>query len=226
MTIAAGIDGCPQGWVAVVLVDGVFSAARIAATLRRLVADLPDAEAIGVDIPIGLPGDADWPRPADLLARAFIGLRRSSVFMTLPRAAWTAATVDEARLTCRRLTGHSIPAQTWALRDRVLEADEVARDDRRVCEVHPEVSFAQLAGGPLPHAKSNWSGAMLRRRLLADHGIAIPDDLGTAGAAKVDDVLDAAAAAWSATRIARGEGISMPSNPMPGVDGHMAAIWR
>jgi predicted RNase H-like nuclease len=56
-------------------------------------------------------------------------------------------------------------------------------------------------------------------------GIELPDDLGEAGAAGVDDVLDAAAVAWSAHRIARGMARSLPEQPEPGPDGHAAAIW-
>jgi predicted RNase H-like nuclease len=66
---------------------------------------------------------------------------------------------------------------------------------------------------------------MLRRRLLASNGIELPDDLQDAGAAGVDDVLDAAAAAWSAARIAGGTARSFPPEPESGSDGHRAAIW-
>lgn len=227
MTTAAGIDGCPQGWVAVVLEDGAFARAHIGTTLDALVAQLPDAAAIGVDIPIGLPdGLPGWPRAADLLARKLVGPRWPSVFITLPRDAWMAANVEEGRRVSLERTGRAFAAQTWALRDRVRQADDVAHADPRVREIHPEVSFAALAGRPLPHPKSTWAGIALRRRLLADHGIEIPDDLGAAGDAKVDDVLDAAAGAWSADRIARGIAIAMPEPPEPMPDGIAAAIWR
>jgi hypothetical protein len=58
---------------------------------------------------------------------------------------------------------------------------------------------------------------MHRRRLLADTaGIVLPDDLGPAGrAAAVDDVLDAAAAAWTARRVAHGQARPLPDPPDP-----------
>ncbi len=227
MTTAAGIDGCPQGWVAVVLEDGAFVRAHIGATLAGLVAELPDVAAIGVDMPIGLPdGLPGWPRKSDLLARGFVGPRWPSVFLTLPRATWQAGAVEEAKRISLELTGHAFAAQTWALRDRIFQADEAAHADARIHEIHPEVSFAELAGCPLRYPKSTWAGIALRRRLLADHGIEIPDDLGRAGVAKVDDVLDAAAGAWSADRIARGVAIAMPDPPERMPDGLVAAIWR
>ena len=73
-------------------------------------------------------------------------------------------------------------------------------------EVHPEVSFHALAGRPLAASKRQWNGQMERRALLAGVGIRIPDALGEAGTVAVDDILDAAAAAWSAGRIASGGG--------------------
>ena len=88
-------------------------------------------------------------------------------------------------------------------------------------EVHPEVSFHALAGAELPYAKHSWAGHALRRSLLSAAGIDLPDDLGEAGRAGPDDVLDAAAVAWTAHRIARGIAGSLPDPPQ---HGHIA-IW-
>lgn len=90
-------------------------------------------------------------------------------------------------------------------------------------EVHPEVSFAALAGRPLGHSKRSWNGQMERRRLLASAGIQLPDEL-TAGQATADDVLDAAIAAWSAARKERGAAATLPDDP-PVQDGRPVAIW-
>ncbi|MGH9461043.1 MAG: DUF429 domain-containing protein [Vicinamibacteria bacterium] len=40
-----------------------------------------------------------------------------------------------------------------------------------------------------------------------------------------DDVLDAAAASWSAARIARGEAASLPAPPERDANGYPMAIW-
>jgi len=61
--------------------------------------------------------------------------------------------------------------------------------------MHPEVSFAAMSGKPLIHRKVSWAGHITRRALLAKHGIHLPDELGDAGNARLDDVLDADAAA-------------------------------
>jgi NAD(P)-dependent dehydrogenase (short-subunit alcohol dehydrogenase family) len=70
-----------------------------------------------------------------------------------------------------------VSRQAYALRPRILELDALARTDpHRLREVHPELSFATLAGAPLPHPKRTWAGAALRRRLLHDAGVDVPDD--------------------------------------------------
>lgn len=223
MTVVAGIDGYRRGWVAIVLTDGRFEAAFVMPDLAALVARLGNAWSIAVDIPIGLPERG--PRPADVLARRFVGPRRSSVFPTLPRAVWEAPDLAAARALNRQLSGRSVSAQTFALRGKVLEADGVARSDSRIREAHPEVSFRAIAGRPLTSSKSSWAGTSLRRGFLLGVGIELPDELGDAGAVGVDDVLDAAAVAWTAGRIARGEAESFPATPVPGPDGIAAAIW-
>jgi predicted RNase H-like nuclease len=52
----------------------------------------------------------------------------------------------------------------------------------------------------------------------------LPDELGPAGQAPPDDILDAAAVAWSAHRMAIGAASSHP-NPPEEDDGSKIAIW-
>jgi predicted RNase H-like nuclease len=174
--LVAGIDGYRKGWVAVVLRDGRFADALARRGLADLVAALPDAAAIGIDIPIGLP--VSGRRSADLEARAFIGPRRNTVFFAVPRAVWAAADAAEARAESLRLDGYSVSSQTLALGPKVLEADALARVDGRIHEVHPEVTFAAMAGRYLGHPKSTWAGMQERMGLLQEVGISLPADPG------------------------------------------------
>lgn len=80
-------------------------------------------------------------------------------------------------------------------------------------EGHPEASFRALAGSPLRYAKRTWNGQMLRRQLLATAGIQLSDDLLEAGLVPPDDVLDAAAMAWTARRVAAGISETLPADP-------------
>src|ERR1700733_13010233 len=224
---AVGVDGGRGGWVAVVLDDGQWTAILATAGLAELVAACPGAAAIGVDMPLGLVARG-W-RQADDLAAARLGAHRSRVFRVPPRPAWSAATHREAVAVCRELTdppaGFSV--QAWSLKEKIRQADEVrARQPRLLYEVHPELSFAGLNGGPVVAAsKKTWNGQMARRALLARAGIRLPDDLAGAGTVPADDVLDAAAVAWTADRIARGQAASFPRPPQPDDSGHPIAIW-
>ena len=203
MTTVAGVDGCPKGWVAIVLDGGHFARAELAATFADLLPHLSDAEVIAVDIPIGLPEGPD-PRPADVEARKLLGRRGSSVFATPPRPVLEAPTYAEASRISKARFDRGLSQQSYALRTKILEVDAVAAKDDRIYEVHPEISFTKMNGEPLDHSKKSWHGQPARLRLLANSGITIPTDLGPAGATPTDDVLDAAAAAWSAHRIATG----------------------
>jgi predicted RNase H-like nuclease len=176
-------------------------------------------------MPIGLP-DAGR-RTADVLAKEAIGPLRSSVFMTPVRAALRAEDHATASAVNSALAGEGVSQQAYALRHKLFEVEELlAATTTRVVEAHPEVSFARMNGGPLRARKSTWAGAELRRLLLADQGIPLFGDLGTAGrSAGVDDVLDAAAAAWTARRVASGCAVALPDPPEVFSDGRPAAIW-
>ena len=214
MTLVAGSDACRGGWVAILLDRGAFAGALFADTFGRFLEEVPEAAAIGVDIPIGLPESGL--RAGDIAARSFVGPRHSSVFATPPRVAVTASSYAEARQLVP-----SLSAQSFALGRKILEVEHQLEE--RVIEVHPEVSFAALAGGHLRHSKRTWNGQMERRRLLAGAGIELPDELAS-GPAAADDVLDAAAVAWSANRYAHGEAAPLPSEP-PLRSGRPIAIW-
>ena len=211
-----GVDACRAGWIGVVL-DRTGVHAYPAATIGELIdAARADGElaVVGIDIPIGLPDHGR--RRADELARAAVGPRRAaSVFFTPVRRAMAAPDHAEAVRINQELAGEGVSIQAYRLRAKVLQVDRWVRQaPTRVAEVHPEVSFATMAGAPLAAPKTTWAGAERRRRLLADHGIVVTGDLGAAGAmAAVDDVLDAAAAAWSARRVATGSALLLPDPP-------------
>ena len=91
-------------------------------------------------------------------------------------------------------------------------------------EVHPEVSFRAMNGSrPLNYRKRLAAGALKRADLLRKEGIDLAESADTASA-PLDDVLDAAAAAWSADRIFRGIAASLPATPEQ-LDGYPVAIW-
>jgi predicted RNase H-like nuclease/predicted enzyme related to lactoylglutathione lyase len=210
----AGVD-LARGGLAVVVLDGnrVVEAFRCEAFAEAL---LVDAQVVAVDVPIGIPEAGS--RPADESARRFVGPRAASVFTTPVRAVLEAPTYAQARGVASELTGKSISAQSYGLRRRILEVDEYARDDERVIEVHPEVSFRELAHRPLL-SKHRTDGLAERRALLEQAGIEVPP---FAPRLAEPDLLDATVAAWSARRYALGEAVPLPQ----GHTARIGAIWR
>lgn len=218
-----GVDGTRGRWVTIAIDrEGAFQSAAVCDRLEDVLAAHGDADAFGIDVPLGMPESG--PRAADAAARVALGSRRATIFMTPPRAVLEAPTYAEARARATELTGKSISAQSYALRHNVLEADGL-RVDPRVFEVHPELAFGAMAGRILLTGKRSWNGASERRDLLASEGLVLPSDLGAGGAVPVDDVLDAAAAAWSARRIARGEADRVPEAPELDEHRRPVAIW-
>lgn len=210
----AGVD-LARGALAVVVLEGtrVVDAFRCETFADAL---LVDAEIVGVDVPIGLPHAGA--RAADEEARRFVGERASSVFPTPIREVLEVPTYADARRVATELTGKSISAQTYALGRRILEVEEYAERDARVIEVHPEVSFHELARRPL-RSKHRLEGLVERRALLEDAGIDVP-----ASAPRIaePDLLDATIVAWTAQRYARGDALPLP----PDHTERIGAIWR
>jgi predicted RNase H-like nuclease len=202
--LTLGVDTARGGWIGLALADGRFADAALERRFAALLERFPEAVAVGVDVPIGLPAPGAR-RRADIEARRLLRARRSSVFFTPSRAALEAPTYTAARE-----VAPGTSAQGWALRTAILDVDRVR--DRRLHEVHPEVSFAVLAGKPLAFAKRTWNGHCERLDLLRRVGVEIPDRL-DAGLVPADDVLDAAVAAWTAMRIANLEHVTVPADP-------------
>jgi len=213
MTVV-GVDACRGKWLAIALDEERFVAARLGAGVAALLTAWPDAAAVGIDIPIGLP-QLPW-READRAARDFVGERRSSVFATFPRLVLESGSYDEARALCVERGWPQPSIQSYGMRHRILELAREASADERLIEVHPEVSFRELLGRPLS-AKRTATGAAERRSALAQVGIDVPDL-----PYPLADVLDAAVAAWSAARCARGEARPLPA----GHSSRIGAIWR
>ena len=115
--------------------------------------------------------------------------------------------------------------QGWALYAKIREIDELldanSSSRERVYEVHPEVSFWAWNGErPIREAKKTAAGRAIRLGLAASW--LGPDVLARARAGRPkrevgdDDILDAIAALWTATRLSRGEARTLP--PVPSFD--------
>jgi predicted RNase H-like nuclease len=184
----------------------------MAQTIVDVLATHSTARVVAVDIPVGI--IETYGREADIAARRFIQPRGSSVFPTPPRPVVEAPDYDSARSVSDELGWPRPSRQSYGMRHRIVEADQTARLDGRVIEVHPEVSFRELVGRPL-EKKSTLLGQTQRLNALATAGIHLDHPVG-------DDLLDAAVAAWSAARYAQGQALPLPERHTA----RLGAIWR
>lgn len=223
MRAVMGVDGCRSGWVVAALPDGAPGSAQI-----TLAPDLASAAgAIGgrparllIDMPIGLSERAErGGRACDRAARALLGWPRSASVFSPPARPTLAATDYADALARNRASGPDAPGiskESFHLLPRIREVDAWMTPDRQAWagEGHPEVSFALLnaaltGGGALRAGKRTAEGRSKRLALLRAAGFR-PDAWTRPQGAAWDDVLDAAALAWSAARWLGGEALVLP----------------
>lgn len=218
--LLVGVDGCRGGWVAAMDRGG----GRTEVIVRRSFADVLDLGAlvVGIDMPIGLASDR--PRACDIQARARLGPRRSSVFPAPVRSVLGARNHADAVVRSRASCGRGLSIQAWNLVPKVAEVDALVEPGDPVVEVHPELSFALLAGAPLRTRKKDPAGRHERLGLLTGPFPDVADHLASRppGCA-ADDVLDAHAVLWTVRRIAAGTAISLGDGDRD-ERGHVMAI--
>ncbi|MDE0115875.1 MAG: DUF429 domain-containing protein [bacterium] len=231
--LVAGVDAAKGGWV--MAVAGTTPGSSVTFSLWPCFADAwaearsRELVAIGVDMPIGLP--AKELRRSDIEARELLGPRRSSLFWTPPLCVLEAADHAEANSLSKSTTGRGLSIQAFHLLPKmrevreVLTPDDLAAEARpQAAEVHPETSFAVLAGHPMAMPKRQPAGQAERLAALApefDNLDAAPEP---PTGATIDDLLDAAAAAWTARRMAAGTAMILGQGKVDET-GYPMAIW-
>ena len=218
MGAVLGVDGCRIGWVGVRW-DGVTEV-LVAPTIAELVAAAGPVDAIAIDIPIDLP--VDTARVAEQLARRRLPGRASTVFNAPASVVLDAPDYPAANAANRTALGLGLSKQTWYLVPKIRDVREWLETGPAVTvvEAHPEICFAAMNGGVLVDGKTTAPGESLRRSLLAVHGLDV-EAVRRPGVA-VDDILDAAATAWTARRLADGIAERLPPEPH---DQLHPAIW-
>ena len=219
----AGVDWAGGAWLAVVFDGDDEPAARLEPDLESLWTER-GFDRILVDVPIGLPDDAETlaKREAVDSAARSAAERPSSVFPVPSRSACEAAkegadyeTVNERN---RADLDKGLSRQSYHIAPAVGEVDEFLREDEAareaVMEAHPEVCFCGLAGRPLEHSKTGAPGVGERLGALDGHlddpNAALgrvcrelsdaPADVADAADPTVDDAVDALALAAVASR--------------------------
>lgn len=230
----AGLDGCPSGWVGVLVdLNGIQPPRqRLFASLQDVLEAPEVPHVITVDMPIGF---EDAPsgkggRACERAARAILGARRSSVFASPLRSALYEPDYQAAMAANRAAGGPGLSKQSYMLFRKMREIDQLMSPVLEGCvhEVHPEVSFTAISGSPMQHNKKTPEGRAERLAVLTAHGL--PAELFEPHPyrrkdAVPDDLVDAGVCALSAVRLARGEAISLPEDPPRDGKGLRMAIW-
>jgi predicted RNase H-like nuclease len=216
MPWVGGVDGCRGGWF-VVLVE--YQRSRPWNIIHQKCSSFQDVlhlhprpTIVGVDIPIGLlvrpkPGG----RECDKSARHILGRgRASSVFSPPSRRALVSTRYAQVR-------HDGLSKQAFHISPKIREVDRLMTPplQKRIYEVHPELSFTALAGHPMRNPKKTFSGQKERIRLLIpwfpriQKVIRMPRYPGV----YPDDILDAYAASWTAIRILTKQANCLPKDP-------------
>jgi predicted RNase H-like nuclease len=206
VTRILGVDGARGGWMTALADTDDQTGADVSWQFFSSISTVLalDVDAVAIDMPIGLPRTGR--RACDLLAKRLLGKAHSRVFFAPPRDVLAAATYDDAGTRHRdHAGGHGLSVQTWNIVGKIREVDAVA-DDPRLVEVHPELSFARLAGEVLV-SKHGADGRAARLRALALHWPGLRD------VPPGQDGIDALAAAWSGGRWLLGAAETLPDQP-------------
>lgn len=225
----AGVDGCKGGWVVanvvvtpdctgqhhdyIYVLNNFWVISDFAEVLHRM----EHCRMVCVDIPIGL---TDGPaRDCDLRARKLLGQPRgTSVFPAPVRPCLRARTYEEAKEISRKYSGKGLSKQSFELIDKIRQVDDVMTPElqQRVRELHPEISFWALNGQEaVVDSKAGPAGQMRRIELLLTVFSEIADVLAKSdlSGAKLDDLLDALVAAWTAGQAIATKIETLPEGP-------------
>jgi predicted RNase H-like nuclease len=194
-----------------------------------------DYAIVAVDVPIGFLDRYEiGGRACDRAARKLLGKgRASSVFPAPVRPVLEASSWEEACVRSRGSAskGKSISKQTYEILPKIREVDGLlqSRLELRevVREVHPEVSFCELAGRPMTHRKRSLAGRRERQLALSAFfpELDLIEKAGRDEGLSIEDILDATSACWSALRLVSGKGRSLPDLVPLDATGLPMAIW-
>ena len=217
-----GVDGCRGAWVGALL-DGrrvrLLALPDLDAVLRVL-----DVDAVGIDMPIGLPDDG--PRQCDVEARRRLGRAGSSVFPAPLRAVLGFTDHATACEVSRQASGKALSVQAWNLVPAIRALDAALGDPPlpHVHEVHPELAFRAL--DPRVDAPKASARGLAQRVRALESVMDVLDALAEApSGVPVVDALDACAAAWSARRLADGRATCVGDGALDSRSRPMRICW-
>lgn len=218
----AGVDGCKAGWAAAIVkatknrqyLQRLFVMGNFAAVLSATA----DCKFVYVDIPIGLSENSE-PRKCDVAARQVLGkFLASSIFPAPVRQCFS---TDDYKTACKissKYADKRLSQQSFNIMDKIRQVDDLMTPEmqRRVREVHPEISFWALNRcRAICKSKKTPEGQTKRHKLLKNIFAGLDKLLRSADTKGygIDDVYDALVAAYTAAQAVLKKVKTLPANP-------------
>ena len=203
-----GVDGTSSGWVASVgsSQKKYLSSVDFFENLDELLSTYPDS-VIVIDMPIEL-NEKNYLRECDILAKRYLGKNfQSSIFIPPLKKVLKCNIYKEANSLSKEIAGKGLSKQSWHLKNKISEVQDLCKFSNNIYEGHPECSFKMLKNRPLNAKKKTVEGIFERLNLLRKVGL---DPLSTSlnlknsSSIKIDDVLDSMVLFITALRIVEG----------------------
>ncbi len=238
MERVAGVDGCRGGWFVVFANanTGKITDFQFVKKISTLLQCSHKLSVIAVDIPIGLLSVAKaGGRNCDILARKLLGHpRSSSVFSPPVRSVLNYPdNYLNANFANRKSSNEKIgiSKQCFGILPKIIEVDRLVNPELQniIKEVHPELCFWKMGGETSSlNSKRISKGREERINLLSSVGMnGVPDVFDNYPRSHVypDDIIDAAAACWTAIRIHKGDAIRLPTLPERDANSLLMENW-
>lgn len=234
-TVWVGAHYCGDSWLAVAFDAAGYDHAAVFDGIGDCWLRYQDvAEAVLVDVPVGLSADGD--RTCDRLTRDCLGPRASAVVSPPVPGAIRKRRYGVASRAHERQAGSPLSERAFAMSDTIAVLGDLLTEFPRasdvVAESNPELCYRVFAGEPLERNRDTAGGYAERLRTLADLDRDAPPAVQSAAEAvagrdvAVSDVLDGMALAYTAWP-GGGDRYSLPPDPPTDADGNpMRLVYR
>ena len=203
-----GVDGTSSGWVASIGSSKrrCLSSINFFENLDELLTNYPDSVVV-IDMPIEL-NEKNYLRECDILAKRYLGKNfQSSIFIPPLKKVLKCNVYKEANSLSKKIAGKGLSKQSWHLKSKISEVQQISKLSNKIYEGHPECSFKMLKKEALKAKKKSVSGIFERLDLLKKVGLdplSVNLKLENNSSIKIDDVLDSMVLFMTALRIVEG----------------------
>jgi predicted RNase H-like nuclease len=217
-----GVDGTSSGWIASIgnSRDKLLSTIKFSEDLNKLLLDYPDSIVV-IDMPIEL-NKNKYLRKCDILAKKYLGKEfQSSIFIPPLKRVLECNTYKEANELSKKIAGKGLSKQSWHLKSKISEVQQISKLSNKIYEGHPECSFKMLKNETLKAKKKSVSGIFERLDLLKRVGLdplSVNLNLENNSSIKIDDVLDSMVLFMTALRIVEGTYLCLEKTEITDVD--------